>query len=86
LLDLQWQATRLRERPVLWSLLLVLSANLLVFWAIAGDAVSGRLALGHVVTFASAAVGTSMIAFGGLSWALMERRRRSAPCSACGRP
>src|SRR5437660_4120082 len=27
LLDLQWQATRLRERPVLWSLLLVLSAN-----------------------------------------------------------
>jgi ATP-binding cassette, subfamily B, bacterial len=70
LLDLQWKATRLRERPVLWSLLLVLSANILVFWAIAEDAVAGRLALGHVVTFASAAVSTSMIAFGGLSWAL----------------
>jgi ATP-binding cassette, subfamily B, bacterial len=70
LLDLQWRATRLRERPVVWSLLLVLSANLLVFWAIARDAAEGRLALGMAVTFASAAVGVSMIAFGGLSWAL----------------
>ncbi len=70
LLDLQWQATRLRERPVLWSLLLVLSANLLVFWLIGSDAAAGRLALGQAVTFASAAVSTSMIAFGGLSWAL----------------
>ncbi|HVO99184.1 MAG TPA: ABC transporter ATP-binding protein [Bryobacteraceae bacterium] len=70
LLDLQWRATRLRERPVLWSLLLALSANLVVFWAIARDASEGRLALGMAVTFVSAAVGTSMIAFGGLSWAI----------------
>jgi ABC-type multidrug transport system fused ATPase/permease subunit len=70
LLDLQWRATRLREQPVLWSLLLVLSANVLVFSAIARDALDGRLALGLMVTFASAAAGTSMIAFGGLSWAL----------------
>jgi ATP-binding cassette subfamily B protein len=70
LLDLQWKATRLRERPVLWSLLLVLAANLLVFWAIARDASDGRLALGMAVTFVSAAVGTSLIAFGGLSWAV----------------
>ena len=70
LLDLQWKATRLRERSVLWSLLLVLIANLIVFWSIAGDAASGRIALGSVVTFASAAVGASTIAFGGLSWVL----------------
>ena len=70
LFDLHWEATRLREQPVLWSLLLVLSANLMVFWALAADAAAGRIALGHVVTFASAAVSTSMIAFGGLSWAL----------------
>ena len=70
LFDLRWEATRLREQPVLWSLLLVLSANLIVFWALAADAASGRIAVGHVVTFASAAVSTSMIAFGGLSWAL----------------
>lgn len=70
LLDLQWHATRLRERPILWSLLLVLCANVLVFWAIAADAVSGSLGLAQAVTFVSAAASTSMIAFGGLSWAL----------------
>jgi ATP-binding cassette subfamily B protein len=70
LLYLQGQATRLRERPVLWSLLLVLAANLLVFWSIASAAAEGRLALGFAVTFASAAVGVSMLAFGGLSWAV----------------
>jgi ABC-type multidrug transport system fused ATPase/permease subunit len=70
LLDLQWKATRLRERPVLWSLLLVLSANVLVFWALAADAAAGTLSLARVVTFIGSAAGTSMIAFGGLSWAL----------------
>jgi len=70
LLDLQWQATRLRERPVLWSLLLVLSANVLVFWMMAQDAFAGRLAVARLVTFATAAIGAGTIAFGGLSWAL----------------
>ena len=32
---LQYEATRLREKPVLWSLLLVLGANVLVFWSLA---------------------------------------------------
>jgi len=70
LLDLQWQATRLRERPVLWSLLLTLSANVLVFWMMAEDAAAGRLPLARVITFATAALGASTIAFGGLSWVL----------------
>ena len=70
LLDLQWHATRLRERSVLWSILLVVAANIVVFWAIASDAAAGRLDLGRAVTFISAAAGASMIAFGGLSWAL----------------
>jgi ATP-binding cassette, subfamily B, bacterial len=70
LADLRWQATRLRERPVFWSLLLVLTANVAVFWSLGSAAADGRLALGSLVTFATAAVGTSMIAFGGLSWAL----------------
>lgn len=70
LFDLQWEATRLREKPVLWSLLIVLTANLLVFWRLAEDASSGALALSRVVTFASAALGGSMIAFGGLTWAV----------------
>ena len=68
--ELQYEATRLRERPVLWSLLLVTSANLLVFWSLANAARDGGLALAQVVVFAQAALGTSMIAFGGLNWAL----------------
>jgi len=70
LLDLQFQATRLRERPLVWSLLLALSANILVFWMMAHDATSGRLTLARLVTFASAALGASSIAFGTLSWVL----------------
>jgi ABC-type multidrug transport system fused ATPase/permease subunit len=70
LFDLRWQATRLRERPVIWSLLLVLTANVLLFWSMAVDASAHQLSLERLVTFASAAIGTSMIAFGGLSWAL----------------
>jgi ABC-type multidrug transport system fused ATPase/permease subunit len=70
LFELRWQATRLRERPVLWSLLIVLGSNLVVFWALASAAADGRLPLDRLVTFATAALGTSAIAFGGLSWAL----------------
>ncbi|HVS13680.1 MAG TPA: ABC transporter ATP-binding protein [Thermoanaerobaculia bacterium] len=67
---LQWEATRLRERPVLGSLGIVLVANVAVFWALAEDATSGVVPLDRAVTFALAAVGTSAIAFGGLTWAL----------------
>lgn len=70
LFELRWRATRLRERPLIWSLLLVLAANLVVFWPLGAAAAGGSLALGKLVTFALAAVSTSMIAFGGLSWAL----------------
>jgi len=45
--ELQYAATRLRERPVLWSILLVASANVLVFWLLASAAVNGRLSLGE---------------------------------------
>ena len=68
--ELQYRATRLRERPVIWSLLLVLAANLVVFWSLADAAADGRVGLDQVVVFAQVAVGTSMIAFGGINWAL----------------
>jgi ABC-type multidrug transport system fused ATPase/permease subunit len=68
--ELQYRATRLRERPLVWSVLLVVGANLVVFWALAEAAAGGRLELDRVVVFAQVAVGTSMIAFGGLNWAL----------------
>ena len=67
---LQYEATRLREKPVLWSVLLVGVANLAVFSALGFAAADGSVSLGQAIVFAQAAVGTSMIAFGGLSWAL----------------
>jgi len=67
---LQYEATRLRERPMLWSLVLVVSANVIVFWALASAASAGSSSLGEIVAFAQAAAGASMIAFGGLSWAM----------------
>jgi ABC-type multidrug transport system fused ATPase/permease subunit len=66
--ELQYAATRLRERPVIWSMLLVVSANVLVFWSLASAA--GRISLGEFVVYVQSAVGVSMIAFGGFSWAL----------------
>src|SRR5262249_17306576 len=67
---LQYEATRLRERPLVWSLLLVIAANVIVFWSLAHAAATDALGLGRVVLFAQCALGTSMIAFGGLNWAL----------------
>ncbi|HET7486633.1 MAG TPA: ABC transporter ATP-binding protein [Acidimicrobiales bacterium] len=70
LFELQYKATRLRQRPLGWSVVLVGGANLVVFWALAQAAVDGSLPLGRLVVFAQAAAGCSMIAFGGLNWAL----------------
>ncbi len=68
--QLQYAATRLRERPVIWSLLLVVSANVVVFWLVSAAAAGGRITLGEAVAYVQSAVGVSMIAFGGFSWAL----------------
>ncbi|MCU1382046.1 MAG: transporter related protein [Acidobacteria bacterium] len=67
---LQYEATRLREKPMVWSVLVVLGANVVVFWSLASAVSGGRLSLGEVVVFAQAAVGVSLLAFGGFSWAL----------------
>jgi len=76
---LQYEATRLRERPVTLSLLIVVAANVIVFWSLGRDVLSGQLDLGRVVMFAQCAIGASMIAFGGLNWALDSS---SAPVAA----
>src|SRR6202022_2826673 len=49
--DLQYAATRMRERPVVWSLLLVLAANVVVFWLLASAAADGSISLGEVVVY-----------------------------------
>ena len=69
--DLQYEATRLREKPLRPG----------ACWSCSGPTSScsgrslprrlaGRLDLGQVVVFAQVAVGVSAVAFGGLSWAL----------------
>jgi ATP-binding cassette subfamily B protein len=68
--ELQYAATRMRERPVIWSLLLVVSANIVVFWLLASAVAQGRISLGEAVVYVQSAVGVSMIAFGGLSWSI----------------
>jgi ATP-binding cassette, subfamily B, bacterial len=77
--ELQYAATRLREKPVAVSAGIVTAANLTVFWAIATAAAGGRIGLGAAVVYAQAAVGVSLIAFGGLNWALDSS---SAPVAA----
>jgi len=67
---LQYEATRLREKPVLWSVLIVTGANVLVFWSLAAAAANQQIDLARAVVFAQSAVGVSMIAFGGLNWVL----------------
>jgi len=80
--QLQYEATRLRERPLAWSLLLVTVANIVVLWSLASAAAEGRISLGEIVVYAQCAVGTSLIAFGGLNWALDGA---SAPVAAVRR-
>ncbi|MBA2625078.1 MAG: ATP-binding cassette domain-containing protein [Acidimicrobiia bacterium] len=80
--ELQYQATRMRERPLAASLVVVVAANVLVLWALGSAAIDARIDLGALVVFAQAATRTSMIAFGGLNWALDGA---AAPVAAAAR-
>jgi ATP-binding cassette, subfamily B, bacterial len=80
--QLQFEATRLRERPLVWSLILVMAANTIVLWSLSSAASAGRIGLGEIVIYAQCVVGTSLIAFGGLNWALDGA---SAPVAASRR-
>src|SRR6185312_9877335 len=58
---LQYEATRLRERPLATCLVVVTAANVAVLWALASAAAAGRVDLGKLVIFAQCVVGTSLI-------------------------
>ena len=80
---LQYDATRLRERPLVWSLLIVIAANVIVLWAIVSAAAAGRIDLGEIVVYAQCAVGD----LDDRVWrsqlgARRRRRRRSRLCGA----
>lgn len=82
LYDLQYEATRLREKSVIACLAIVAAANLGVFWLIADRAADGSISSAQAVVFVQAAIGVSAIAFGGLNWALDGA---SAPVMALAR-
>lgn len=82
LYDLQWEATRLRERSVASSLVVVAAANAIVFWRLAVATTNGDVSLAAAIVFFVSAIGVSSIAFGGLSWALDVA---SAPAAAVSR-
>jgi ABC-type multidrug transport system fused ATPase/permease subunit len=66
---LQYEATRLRERPLVWSVLIVTAANVIALWSMVSASATGAMSLGELVMYSQCVVGTSMIAFGGLNWA-----------------
>jgi ATP-binding cassette subfamily B protein len=70
LYELQYRATRLRERSVLLCVVIVVAANGLVFGSLGSAAINGDLSLDRLVVFAQVSIGVSMVAFGGLNWAL----------------
>jgi ATP-binding cassette subfamily B protein len=70
LYELQSRATRLRERPLAVCAVLVTAANLLVFGYLAVQVTGHDLTLGRAAVFAQVAVGVTLLAFGGLNWAL----------------
>jgi ATP-binding cassette, subfamily B, bacterial len=82
LFELQYRATRLREKSVVWCLILVGVANAAVFGALGIGATTGDLPLDRLVVYAQVALGVSLIAFGGLNWALDGA---SAPVAAVAR-
>jgi ATP-binding cassette subfamily B protein len=67
---LQYEATRMKQRSIGVSVVVVVAANALVFGVLAVALLHDELGLGAAVTYAQAALGTSQIAFGGLNWAL----------------
>ena len=89
---LQYEATRLRERPLLWGVLVVAGANLAVFLALAAAMQQGRLTIANFVVYAQCAIGVSLLAFSGFSWALdgaaapvaavLRLERKMAPAGA----
>jgi ATP-binding cassette, subfamily B, bacterial len=82
LFELQYRATRLREKSVVSCLIFVIVANAAVFGALGVAATTDGLPLDRIVVYAQVALGVSLIAFGGLNWALDGA---AAPVAAVGR-
>jgi ATP-binding cassette, subfamily B, bacterial len=70
LYELQYEATKLREKSVISCLVIVACANVVVFWFLGSQAAGASMSTARTLIFAQAIVGVASIAFGGLNWAL----------------
>ena len=67
LFELQYRATRLREKSVIWCMIIVIAANAAVFAALGFGALYDGMPLDRLVVYTQVAFGVSLIAFGGLN-------------------
>lgn len=70
LLDLQWQAMRLKQRSLVTVLVVLGVAHAVVLVPLVTWAVDGHLTIAHLVVAAQALLGASALAVGGFAWAL----------------
>jgi ABC-type multidrug transport system fused ATPase/permease subunit len=70
LVDLQWDAMRLRQRSLLTVFVVLGAAHAVVLVPLVSSALDGDLALGSLVVGAQALLGASALAVGGFAWAL----------------
>ncbi len=70
LVYLRWKAIRIREKSIVWAIVLLAGVNLGLFGLLARDAANGVIDLAEIAVYAQAAVGVAALAFGGLNWAL----------------
>lgn len=68
LLELSLQALRLRERSLVWAVLAALAGNGLVVAALADDALAHRVAVGDLVMFLGAVIGTAVLGLADFDW------------------
>jgi ATP-binding cassette subfamily B protein len=86
LVDLRLRATRLRDKPLRWTIGLLVLTNGLFFWSLATTAAAGRVSLAATIVFVQASVGASALAFGGLNWALPHAAGAVAAVLRLGEP
>ncbi len=68
LLEMSLQALRLRERSLAWAALAALAGNGLVVAALAADALARRIAVGDLVMFIGALIGTAVLGLADFDW------------------
>ena len=70
LLELQWEAMRLRQRSLTTVLVVLTAAYVIVVWPLIAGSINGSVSISDLVIAAQALVGASALGVGGFTWAL----------------